>query len=59
MNHLIIIDQIWIPTSDFFYNSQNQSNYANYQSTSVTKSGGALIDILENVILTLDKSTNH
>ena len=55
MNQLVVIDQILSPSTNIFYNSSLKTNYANYRTNSATNGHEALIDILENIIITINE----
>ena len=59
MNQLLVIDPIFSSSTNVFYNSSLKTNYANYRTNSSTSGHGALVDILENVLIVLTDNSSE
>ena len=54
MDQILLTEQSNFPTISFGCVESAKSNYANYQSASLTNDKSALIDIMENVFVVVE-----
>lgn len=58
MEQVLITEQILLPITNINCAESTKSNYANYMSASTTNDVGALIDIIEDILITVDPTDN-
>ena len=58
MEQVLITEQILLPITNIKCAESTKSNYANYMSASTTNDVGALIDIIEDILITVDPTDN-
>lgn len=58
MEQVLITEQILLPITNTHSAESARSNYANYMSASTTNDVGALIDIIEDILITVGPTDN-
>ena len=55
MNQITITQLMMLPTTNVSYSESIKTNYANYQSSSTTQNGNALINVLNGSVLLIEE----
>lgn len=58
MEQVLITEQILLPITNINCAESAKSSYANYMSASTTNDVGALIDIIEDILITVGPTDN-
>ncbi len=58
MEQVLITEQMLLPITNINCAESTRSNYANYMRASTTNEVGALIDIIEDILITVGPTDN-